>query len=200
MHRSARAYASRFCRLAQSCFNRHADRRVHLQRLAGARRQSSAPRSSPGDGAANRPERKLGARFGVVWRNPRRASAALIEKLDAETKRAIIEFGLRLEVIGYMVFHRLVDLKTANDLNGALSLPTGRAPRRGRKKRARGNAEFLEWCEWLGDAGRAAARHLCLRAGLQPTRGLARANLTRRLAEGDTALDQAENHFESASR
>src|SRR5438046_8177696 len=34
---------------------------------------------------------------------PERASATEIDKLDAEAKRQILEFGLRIEVTGYMV-------------------------------------------------------------------------------------------------
>ena len=36
---------------------------------------------------------------------PEGASAAVIENLDAETRRQIFLFGLRVEIIGYMVFH-----------------------------------------------------------------------------------------------
>ena len=36
---------------------------------------------------------------------PEGASAAEIDKLDAEVKRQILEFGLRIEVTGYMVWH-----------------------------------------------------------------------------------------------
>src|SRR5438067_3660139 len=42
---------------------------------------------------------------------PEGASAATIDDLDAETRRQILEFGLRLEVTGYMVCHRMVDLQ-----------------------------------------------------------------------------------------
>src|SRR5437870_9809080 len=49
---------------------------------------------------------------------PEGTSASTIENLDAETRRQIFLFGLRVEVIGYMVFHGLVDVQTANDLAG----------------------------------------------------------------------------------
>ena len=35
---------------------------------------------------------------------PEGATAAVIENLDAETRRQIFLFGLRVEIIGYMVF------------------------------------------------------------------------------------------------
>jgi len=43
-------------------------------------------------------------------------SRTQIDNLDAEAKRQILEFGLRLEVTGYMVFHGMVDLQVVNDL------------------------------------------------------------------------------------
>ena len=47
---------------------------------------------------------------------PDGASAVVIENLDADTGRQIFLFGLRVEIIGYMVFHGLVDVQTVNDL------------------------------------------------------------------------------------
>jgi hypothetical protein len=78
-------------------------------------------------------------------------SAAAIDNLDAETKRQIFLFGLRVEVIGYMVFHGLVDVQTVNDLAGGAILSFwSRAKNWSEERRKRtGHAEFLEWCEWL---------------------------------------------------
>ena len=86
--------------------------------------------------------------FGEI---PEDASVALIDNLNAETKRAMIEFGLRLEVIGYMAFRRLVDLQTANDLAGGVILSYwSRAKAWSEATRERtSHDEFLEWCEWL---------------------------------------------------
>ena len=86
--------------------------------------------------------------FGEI---PENAPAALIDNLDAESKNAIFEYGLRLEVIGYMVFRRLVDLQTVNDLAGGVVLAFwSRAKAWAEQTRARtGHGEFLEWCEWL---------------------------------------------------
>src|SRR5437762_5402697 len=49
---------------------------------------------------------------------PENASAAEIDNLNAEARRQILEFGLRLEIIGYMVSHGMVDLQIVNDLGG----------------------------------------------------------------------------------
>src|SRR5882762_7970966 len=43
---------------------------------------------------------------------PDSASATVIENLNAETRSQIFQFGLRVEIIGYMVFHGLVDVQT----------------------------------------------------------------------------------------
>src|SRR5262249_57942410 len=49
---------------------------------------------------------------------PEGASASEIENLDAEAKRQILQFGLRIEVTGYMVWRGMVDLHVVNDLGG----------------------------------------------------------------------------------
>ena len=82
---------------------------------------------------------------------PESASAAVIDNLDPETRRQILQFGLRLEVMGYMVFHGLVDVQIANDLAGGAILGFwSRAINWAEERRKRtGHDEFLEWCEWL---------------------------------------------------
>ena len=82
---------------------------------------------------------------------PESASATTIDNLDPETKRQIFLFGLRVEVIGYMVFHGLVDVQTVNDLAGGAILSFwSRAKNWSEERRKRtGHDEFLEWCEWL---------------------------------------------------
>ena len=86
--------------------------------------------------------------FGEI---PEGASATVIDNLDAETRHQILQFGLRLEVIGYMVFHGLVDVQTANDLaGGAILTFWSRAKNWSEERRKRTHHdEFLEWCEWL---------------------------------------------------
>ena len=82
---------------------------------------------------------------------PENASAAEIDNLSAEVRRQILEFGLRLEIIGYMVSHGMVDLQIVNDLGGGAILGFwSRAKNWSQERRKRtGEAEFLEWCEWL---------------------------------------------------
>lgn len=82
---------------------------------------------------------------------PEDASAEVIEGLDAETRRQILQFGLRLEVTGYMVSHKMVDLEIINELAGGAILGFwSRAKHWSQERRKRtGQDEFLEWCEWL---------------------------------------------------
>lgn len=82
---------------------------------------------------------------------PEGASATEIDTLDAEVKRRILQFGLRIEVTGYMVFHGMVDLDVVNDLGGGAILGFwSRAKNWSQERRKRtGQEEFLEWCEWL---------------------------------------------------
>jgi hypothetical protein len=56
-----------------------------------------------------------------------------------------------VEVIGYMVFHGLVNVQTVNDLAGGAILSFwSRAKNWSVERRKRtGHDEFLEWCEWL---------------------------------------------------
>ncbi len=82
---------------------------------------------------------------------PENASAEVINNLDAETRRQVFLFGLRVEVIGYMVFHGLVDVHTVNDLAGGaiLSFWSRAKSWSGERRKRTGHDEFLEWCEWL---------------------------------------------------
>src|SRR5438067_6566313 len=57
--------------------------------------------------------------FGEI---PENASAAEIDNLNAEARCQILEFGLRLEIIGYMVSHGMVDLQIVNELGGGAIL------------------------------------------------------------------------------
>lgn len=86
--------------------------------------------------------------FGEI---PEDTSASLIDNLDAQTQRAILEFGLRLEVMGYMAFRRLVDLETVNELAGGavLGFWSRVKPWAEDRRKRTGHAEFLEWCDWL---------------------------------------------------
>src|SRR6266566_5258493 len=82
---------------------------------------------------------------------PENASATAIDDLDAEAKRQIFQFGLRLEVTGYMVSHGMVDLQIVNDLAGGVILGVWSCAKNWSEesRKRTGEAEFLEWCEWL---------------------------------------------------
>jgi hypothetical protein len=82
---------------------------------------------------------------------PEDASTTAVENLDEDTRRQIFQFGLRVEVIGYMVFHGLVDIQTVNDLAGGAILSFWSRAKDwsvARRKRT-GHDEFFEWCQWL---------------------------------------------------
>ncbi len=75
----------------------------------------------------------------------------MIDNLDAETRRQILQFGLRLEVTGYMVSHGMVDLQIVNELAGGAILGFWSRTRNwtAERRKRTDQAEFLEWCEWL---------------------------------------------------
>jgi len=79
------------------------------------------------------------------------ASASVINNLDAETRHQILQFGLRLEVTGYMVSHGMVDLQIVNELAGGAILGFWSRTKNWTEERRKrtDQAEFLEWCEWL---------------------------------------------------
>jgi cbb3-type cytochrome oxidase subunit 3 len=91
------------------------------------------------------------------------------EQVDAGGPRAaepILDFGVRLESIGYMVFSRMVTLATVDDLLGGVVLMFwSRAKGWVARERERSdNPKLMEWCEWLAD--RVAERRATL--GHQP--------------------------------
>src|SRR4249919_1809283 len=53
---------------------------------------------------------------------PANASITDIGLSSPETQRALFEFGVRLETIGYMVHKRMVRLDTVDDLMGGVTL------------------------------------------------------------------------------
>ena len=82
---------------------------------------------------------------------PENAPAAAIDDYDQERRQAILEFGLRLEVMGFMAARDLVDLDTVNEMAGGVVLAFwSRAGEWAKARRENtGHQEFLEWCEWL---------------------------------------------------
>jgi hypothetical protein len=96
--------------------------------------------------------------FELIGRLPEDAQVFDVDNAGAEVARAIIEFGVRLENVGYLVFRRNMDLETVDDLIGGVTLMFwSRAKNWSLRERKRsGNPKFLEWCEWL--ANRVAMR------------------------------------------
>lgn len=86
--------------------------------------------------------------FGQI---PENAPAETIEGLTAQAKLDLFEFGIRWEMIGYMVYRRQLDLQTVDDLTGGTILGFwSRAKSWVAERRKRtGHDEFLEWCEWI---------------------------------------------------
>ena len=87
----------------------------------------------------------------LLTRIPENAPATVIAGLPAEEQSQIVEYGIRFEVTGYMVFRGLLDLKTVDDLaGGAILAYWNRARAWAEKRRSEaGYHEFLEWCEWV---------------------------------------------------
>jgi hypothetical protein len=82
---------------------------------------------------------------------PANASITDIGLSSAETQRALFEFGVRLETIGYMVHRRMVRLDTVDDLMGGVTLVYwSRAKAWAEAERERtGNPKLFEWCQWV---------------------------------------------------
>ena len=81
---------------------------------------------------------------------PDGASAAVIENLDPETRRQIFLFGLRVEIIGYMVFTVWWMFKPLTILPAARSSVSGRGRKAGRKK---GGSARVTMSFWNGANG-----------------------------------------------
>ena len=83
------------------------------------------------------------------------ASAQLehVQKGDPGMERALFDYGVKLETIGYMVFRRMAPLATVDDLMGGVILVYwSRAETWVENERVRtGNPKFFEWCQWLAD-------------------------------------------------
>jgi hypothetical protein len=84
---------------------------------------------------------------------PPDATVADVQRAGAEVQRAMIDFGVRLETIGYMVFQRTIDLRTADDLIGGVALTFwSRTKAWAERERERmGNPKLYEWCQWLAE-------------------------------------------------
>ena len=99
-----------------------------------------------------------------VGRLPANVSAEQVDASGDWAEDALVDFGFRLESIGYMVFLRLVSLEMADSLIGGLTLMYwSRVEAWLKRERERsGNPNLYEWCEWLAGQvrqRRAAGRH-----------------------------------------
>ncbi|HME87667.1 MAG TPA: hypothetical protein VKE30_00480 [Chthoniobacterales bacterium] len=84
----------------------------------------------------------------LIGKLPERATVEDVEAAGLATQRAVIEFGVRAETIGYMVFRRSVDLETVDDLIGGVTLMFwSRAKNWCERDRQRtDNPKSFEWC------------------------------------------------------
>jgi hypothetical protein len=89
----------------------------------------------------------------LIGKLPDGARVSDVESAGPEVQRAIIEFAIRLETVGYMVFRRNVDLQTVDDLVGGVTL-TFWSRGKGwveRERERTGSSKYAEWCEWLAE-------------------------------------------------
>jgi hypothetical protein len=89
----------------------------------------------------------------LIGKLPKSAQISDIEAAGPDIQRAIIDFSIRLETLGYMVFRKNVDLQTVDDLIGGVTLALWS---RGkcwihRERELTATPKYGEWCEWLAD-------------------------------------------------
>jgi hypothetical protein len=89
----------------------------------------------------------------TISRIPAGLDAEDVDAQGALATAALVDFAVRLESIGYMVYSRLVSLDMVDDLLGGVILMFwSRAQAWTLRERARtGNGKLFEWCEWLAD-------------------------------------------------
>lgn len=84
---------------------------------------------------------------------PANATAEQVDAAGEWATNAVVDFGVRLETMGYMVFSRLVSPEKVDDLLGGVVLmfwSRGKAWTERERVRT-GNPKLFEWCEWLAD-------------------------------------------------
>lgn len=89
----------------------------------------------------------------LISKLPDGAQASDVDAAGAEVQRAVIDFGIRLETVGYMVFRRNVELRTVDEMIGGITLAFW-ARGKGwlqRERERTGTPKYAEWCEWLAD-------------------------------------------------
>jgi hypothetical protein len=91
--------------------------------------------------------------LGLVFNLPSDAKLEQVTGRGSEMEQALFELSIRLETIGYMVFCRIVDLKTIDNLIGGVATGFWSRSRKWTEnyRAATNNPKFNEWCEWLAD-------------------------------------------------
>jgi hypothetical protein len=89
----------------------------------------------------------------TISRIPPGLDADDVDAQGTAATAALVDFAVRVETIGYMVFSRMVSLDMVDDLLGGVVLMFwSRARTWTMRERLRtGNAKLFEWCEWLAD-------------------------------------------------
>lgn len=87
----------------------------------------------------------------LISKLPENAQISDIEAAGPDIQRGIIDFSIRLETLGYMVFRRNVDLRTVDDLIGGVTLAFWSRGRCWihRERERTDTPKYGEWCEWL---------------------------------------------------
>ena len=93
------------------------------------------------------------AAMNTVAKLPAEISAEQVDAAGEWAVAALVNFSVRLESIGYMVFSRLVSVETVDELlGGVILMYWSRASAWTMRERVRtGNPKLFEWCEWLAD-------------------------------------------------
>jgi len=89
----------------------------------------------------------------LISKLPDGAQVSDVEAAGPAVQRAIIDFAIRLETLGYMVFRRNVDLQTVDELIGGITLAFWSRGKDWiqRERERTTTAKYGEWCEWLVD-------------------------------------------------
>ena len=121
---------------------------VQVREANRARRDQSAValmQSAQGDSWTNS--------MNAISLMPAGLDAAQVDAQGAAATAALVDFSVRLETIGYMVFSRLVSLAMVDDLlGGVILMYWSRARLWVERERSRtANPKLFEWCEWLAE-------------------------------------------------
>jgi hypothetical protein len=91
--------------------------------------------------------------LGLLSHIPEGAKAEEIDALGAEVARAIEEYGLRLETVGYMVFRGFIGLEIVEEMIGGITvLMWSRIKPWAERDRAKtASPRQYEWFQWLAE-------------------------------------------------